>query len=154
MRKKSIKLLSHLLLMASVGFCAQAFAQLGVGACRDAVKIACGGRYAGTTSGESDSRFDRYSGCRAESEGAVWTGPENIYVLRPGDDTNVSIELREKDQRDLYIFALRDACTPEACTEAHSAGLFFSHDAGDTWYILVDGYKGVTGHYNLTVDCP
>ena len=68
----------------------------------------------------------------------------------------LSIELSEKDEDDLQIFALRDACTPDACTEAHPVGLYFSHDAKnvDTWYILVDGRNGVTGNYNLTVDCP
>ncbi len=114
------------------------------------IAIACGELQAGNTNDGQDN-FDTHSGF------SDWTGPELFYSFQaPGGD--VTVELSRLDV-DMDLFIVTDASDPNNSEIASSEGsgnqteLINTNLAAGTYYIMVDGYAGVAGPFDLEVTC-
>ncbi len=115
--------------------------------CENAVVLANRAPFQGNTKG-APANIDTYS-CRSD-----WNekGPEVVHTITTtiaGDITatltNMSADL------DLFIF---DACDADRCIAHGGDRATYSNAPPGTYYIVVEGYKGSTGSYTLTVDIP
>ena len=118
--------------------------------------IGCGGSDNWSTTGY-DNNVTEY-GCTTLNE----SGPEYTYRFVPQQNGNVTVTLdpvNPSDDLDLFVL-LRPygSCTPGNCVD-YSAGTsqetvnFFAL-AGTTYYIVVVGWNGNHGTYDINVTCP
>jgi len=125
------------------------------GACPTAVPLHCGDGLSGNTL--VDGRPDVWSGysCTARLE----SGPEVLYSFTADADCLVTVRL-DNLALDLDLLVL-DACDPWSCTTAASTPLdiqdgeevAFDVTAGAQYFVVVDGYAGASGTYDIAVDC-
>ena len=57
---------------------------------------------------------------------------------------------------DLDVFVLRDdglGCNQQSCIGGANGVLDFAVTAGSTYYVVVEGYAGAAGAYDLTLEC-
>jgi hypothetical protein len=129
----------------------------GGGACAGAATLACDTSVDGSTAG-ADRRFDRY-GCDPWFE----VGGEAIYRITPGASGDVTVTLADLNaDLDLLVLASLPggACEPRdpGCLGASSTTgdetVTFAAEAGADYYVVVDGYGGDSGSFQLAVDCP
>jgi hypothetical protein len=114
------------------------------------IAIACGELQAGNTN-DGQNNFDTHSGF------SDWTGPELFYSFQaPGGD--VTVELSRLDV-DMDLFIITDASDPNGSEVASSEGsgnqteLINTNLATGNYFIMVDGYDGVAGPFDLKVTC-
>jgi hypothetical protein len=119
--------------------------------CTPTATVVCGGRYAGDTrlSGTTDD-VDRWS-C------SVWdeSGPEDVTTFTAPSSTRVTARISGHSV-DLDVFVLEDTgsgCVNTNCIAFDNNTASFDAVAGHTYYIIIDGYLGVSGDYNLEIDC-
>ncbi len=126
------------------------------GACPGAVGILqCEKNLSGNTLLEG--RPDEWSGyaCTQRLE----SGPEVIYSFHSVADCQVSVRLEDLSV-DLDLLVL-DQCDPWSCTKAASTPLdiqdgeevVFDVKAGGEYFVVVDGYAGASGTYEIAVEC-
>ncbi len=117
--------------------------------CSLPVTAGCNGFYSGDTSG-FPTNFNTYS-CSGWDE----SGPEVIYRLDVNQDyTSITAELSNLTV-DLDIFIL-SSCDPSTCLQygGISATLTGSPTIQyGTYWIVVDGYSGSSGTYDLDITC-
>src|SRR5204863_894789 len=129
------------------------------GACRNPTQIpAQGGTFGGTTSGTST---------QAGSCGSSGTSPELVFQWTPSVSGTATIATCGAGTSFDTVLYLRsgacasgseDGCNDDACT--NSTGLFRASrltptvTAGETYFIVVDGYGGAQGTFSLTVTPP
>jgi len=82
--------------------------------------------------------------CQAWDE----SGPETIYEITTTEPLLLHAILSSPDI-DLDIFLLSD-CDTDACVAAHTVEFMAEIPAG-TWYLVVDGFMGDAGAYELTL---
>jgi hypothetical protein len=118
-------------------------------------EIACGASIsAATTDEDASDNVDIYS-CSAWSE----TGPEMAYTFSPRITSDVTATLLSLDEdQDLDLFVLTDAggvCEPEECLTYGRIDdtTTFRAVAGETYYVVVDGYRGAAAEFELELDC-
>ena len=121
------------------------------GACRPSRAIACGETLSGRNDapGSTDA-IDSY-GCRPYPE----PGPEVAYsfvapVTATGRATLSNLTA------DLDVFVLRDdglGCNQESCIAGGNLTADFPVAAGATYYLVVEGYAGAVGAFDLSLDC-
>jgi len=126
-----------------------------VGACPTAVPLHCGDNPSGNTL--LDGRPDEWSGyaCTARLE----SGPEVIYSFKAEEDCQVTVRL-DNLSVDLDLLVL-DECDPWSCKKAASTPLDiqdgeeveFDVKAGGHYFVVVDGYAGASGAFDISVDC-
>jgi hypothetical protein len=119
--------------------------------CTPTASVECGGRYYGDTRlpGTADE-IDRYS-CGTWDE----SGPEDVASFTATSDTRVTAQISGHSV-DLDIFVLEDTgsgCVNTNCIAYHNNTVRFDVTSGHTYYILIDGYLGVSGDYNLEIVC-
>ncbi len=108
--------------------------------------LACGGTITDNTSDHAGV-FSTYS-CSGWSE----TGPEVLYrFVAPATET-VTIDLVSSDA-DQDLFVLDAGCQPTACLAYGDWSVSFPAQAGQTYYLAVDGYVGASGNFALEVVC-
>ncbi len=122
--------------------------------CQESWSLFCGSTdsYDTTATGATD-QVDNYS-CTTWVE----SGPEFAYYFQaPGDQANeVSVELNYSGGIDLDVFILSDTgipCNSESCIEYGALSADFQTEPGEDYWIVVDGYQGDAGAYDITVDC-
>lgn len=100
--------------------------------------------FADTTSGES--LVQAYA-CRP---GWNESGPEHIYVLHAAEDLVLDALLADNViDHDLILLA---ACHTDSCLVQANTELSAVLRAGRTYYLVVDGYQGAAGPYQLTLE--
>lgn len=121
--------------------------------CEDAVELDCNQTYSGSTVGGRDD-VSLY-GC-GNTLNVENNGPEVVHTFNVTDAGPVTVSLTNATAN-LELFLL-DACDRSACLE-------FSQQPGTqdetittflqpgTYYVVVDGYNGASGEYDLIVDC-
>ena len=121
--------------------------------CNNAIRINCGNIYSGTTRGGKYGS-ELYEGINWEE-----TGPEKIHVLQidtPGDIVASITTLDENNNitadHDLDIFIL-SACDPSNVIAFDDKNAILKNATPGTYYIVVDGYNGDQGKYELLVTC-
>ena len=114
------------------------------------IAINCGELQAGNTN-DGGNNFDTHSGF------TDWTGPELFYTFQaPGGD--VTVELLRLDV-DLDLFIVADAMDPNNSEVASSeqsgteTEVINTTLAAGTYFIMVDGYDGAAGPFDLRVSC-
>lgn len=118
--------------------------------CANAISVSCGGSYAGTT---SEATEDVALNC-----GTGITAPGVWYVLE-GTGQQVVVNTCEAAGYDTKLNIYTGGCgsftcvagNDDACGLASSVG--FVAEQGVTYHILVQGYDGLTGTFNLEVVC-
>ena len=120
-------------------------------ACTAAYTVSCGADLRGDTglSGTPDD-IDRWSCARWDE-----SGPEDIFSFSRGSDGPVQVRISELDE-DLDVFVIQDnggGCLSSNCITYGNSGAYFTASAGVTYYIVVDGYLGLTSPYRFTLEC-
>lgn len=113
--------------------------------CDNAIPIQCNETLSGTTIGKKKI-IDKYS-CTPWNE----SGPEVIYSItttQPGDLTASLTNMTGN----LDVFIL-NACNPDSCLTKGNYNAVLENAPPGTYYIVVDGYEGAEGDYQLTVTC-
>ncbi|MFH2005549.1 MAG: DUF4215 domain-containing protein [bacterium] len=87
----------------------------------------------------------------------TWTesGPEYAYWFTAPGSGDVTLALSNMTA-DLDVFVISDSggtCMPASCTDSGDDGLTFTATAGETYYIVVDGYQGAISNYTLDLTC-
>ena len=83
------------------------------------------------------------------------SGPEVTYLFQPAADAQVTVELANMSA-DLDVFVVSDTasgCEGTSCAAFGSTSASFSVQAGESWYVVVDGYNGAVSDFDLTVTC-
>ena len=93
---------------------------------------------------------DSYS-CTSWNE----SGPEVTYLFQPGADMQVTVSL-DNMSADLDVFVVSEpggGCAAANCAAFGNTSATFSAQAGDSWYVVVDGFNGAVSDFDLTVTC-
>ncbi len=122
------------------------------GTCTAAWDLECGDedRWSTSNFGATDT-IDYYS-CVSWQE----DGPEYAYSFVAPQSGPVTVTLSELDSgQDLDIFVLTDdgTCDSANCVAYGSLSANFDATAGETYYILVDGFYGDEGNYTVDLAC-
>ena len=122
-----------------------------VGTCIPARLIDCGDTDAWNNGGAGSwTLVDTYS-CTGWNE----SGPEVTYLFQPAVDASVTVELANMNA-DLDVFVAQDGgagCQGTACAAFGNTSATFSVQAGEDWYVTVDGFNGAVSDFDLTVTC-
>ena len=113
-----------------------------------AVSIACGETYSGTTEGKS-SRVEHYN---CVNPSWVFNGPEVVHILTAHTtmDIHARLSLAAMDL-DVFIMSAPD---PNACVAYNNYYAIYAGAPPGTYYIVVDGFSGEQGSYALEISCP
>lgn len=125
--------------------------------------VDCAGTGTSDTTGGT-SNWDDYCELGAWY-GVDWSGPEHIFSFTPASDSGVVFSIDTTAALDLV--ALSDygdptVCNPDNCLSYGGGGLgFFTEnvplafyaEAGETYFISVDGYLGAAGSFDYELDC-
>jgi hypothetical protein len=126
--------------------------------CSPATTIQCGDNLSGNNSGGTNTLSDWGSYCSGVSN----TGPESYYVFSHSTGGTVTAELSISGSDDLELFVVGAAggdCDPSGDCLDYSQSttttetVSFTATAGDTYYLIVDGYNGASGAFSLSVTC-
>ena len=83
------------------------------------------------------------------------SGPEVTYLFQPTADGSVTVDLANMNA-DLDVFVAQDGgagCQGTACAAFGNTSATFSVQAGEDWYVTVDGFNGAVSDFDLTVTC-
>lgn len=116
--------------------------------CANAETIECGETVSGTTVGLSNL-VRTYDAC---SNGQIESGPEKVYVITTTSDGDLTASLSNLGTNDLDIHILDDCDTNACVARDHNSATYPDAPAG-TYYIVVDGFQGAQGTFDLTVTC-
>ena len=113
--------------------------------CSGALPVSCAGQYRGDTRGAS-SNVTYYS-CKGWRE----SGPETVYILTTETAGDIVASLDGLSE-DLDVFIL-SACDSMSCLAYGDNTAKYPDAPPGTYYIVVDGYKGASGSFTLSVRC-
>lgn len=116
--------------------------------CANATTIECGQTVSGTTVGLSNN-IVVYDAC---SNGQIESGPEKVYVITTLATGDLTASLSNLGSNDLDIHIL-DACDSNNCVARDDNSATYNDAPPGTYYIVVDGYQGAQGTFDLTVTC-
>jgi cysteine-rich repeat protein len=122
------------------------------GECTEALTLGCGASDSWSTSlfGSTDV-VDSYS-CISWNE----SGPEYTYSFTAPSTGDVTASLTNLDGIDLDVFVIGDSlagCASSNCTSFGNSSATFSAIAGETYYVVVDGFNGAEGNYTVDLSC-
>jgi hypothetical protein len=127
------------------------------GSCQTAGDLACNASVTDQNA-TGIARIDDYA-CGARAD----TGPEIAYRLTPATSGTVTVTLDglavDLDLDVLGGYAATGACDPAACVASSqqpgttSESVTFDAIAGQTYYLVVDGYAGAEGSFRLSAMC-
>jgi hypothetical protein len=118
------------------------------GLCGGAVPIHCGAVVVGDNTGRT-SRQAAYT-CGLTQE----TGGEVVYEFTPTEDLLDVHAAIVADSSDHDIYVLTAACDPTVCEYGDVVTPLFDAVAGETLYIVVEGYQLSEGSFSLELSCP
>jgi cysteine-rich repeat protein len=120
------------------------------GLCTPTLALGCDSFDTGDTRGATATLDVSAYSCAANWNAS---GPERAYVFVAPRDGEVEIELHSEAELDVYVIEGGGDCQPDACMAHGDAGTRFSAEAGQTYYVVVDGYLGDAGRYWLHLAC-
>jgi hypothetical protein len=120
----------------------------------EAIALTCDSLTAGSNVG-AGSAVNGYS-CSSWNE----NGPEVIYSFTATATEDVTISFNQNTATggvpltgDLDLFVIAGTFDPANCVTYGDTRLTLAAEAGQTYYIVVDGYGGATSDFVLAVDC-
>ena len=122
-----------------------------VGTCIPARIIDCGGSDSWNNGATGSwELIDTYA-CTGWNE----SGPEVTYLFQPTAAAQVTVDIANMSA-DLDVFVSSDAgtgCAGAGCAAFGNTGASFAVQAGESWYVTVDGFNGAVSDFDLTVTC-
>lgn len=127
------------------------------GDCLAMTPIACGETIAGQANDQAGSTdgIDQYDACAILNPPDV-SGPEVAYSFTAAADGMVDVNLTNVPNGPLAVYVIEETgngCSPDDCIgfgfDSHS----FMATAGQTYYLVVEGYLGRVSAYDITVSC-
>ena len=112
-----------------------------------ATPIVCFETVAGSTVGKDD-HFSGY-----ECSGFPETGGDLVFEYRAEQDMRVEALIESGIGVDLDLFLFGSACDDGPCLDGGGNEVTFQARAGNRYYLVVDGYQGDSGAFDLTVIC-
>jgi hypothetical protein len=85
----------------------------------------------------------------------LYTGNEYVYTYVATANTSVTVTLAN-ETADTDLIVLQDTgagCNPASCVTSGLSSVQFNATTGTTYYIVVDGYDGANGDYDLAFSC-
>ena len=113
--------------------------------CTNATTLTCGQTVTGTTVGGA-SNVTTYS-CQTWSE----SGPEKVYKIVTTSTGNLTATISNLAV-DLDVFIV-SSCSENACVASGDLIASYASAPAGTYYIVVDGYSGVSCTFSLNVTC-
>ncbi len=113
--------------------------------CSSAISLTCGTPYSGSTTG-AVANADTYN-CSTTDAG----GPEIVHTITTSQTLDITATLSNLTA-DLNVYIL-SSCDESQCLAYGDERATYENAPAGTYYIVVDGGTGVTGDYDLTVDC-
>lgn len=117
----------------------------GEGSCSNPIDLSGGGAFSGDTSG-GQSSFDSYS-CVSWDE----SGPERVHRVVVNTSGLIGAQLSGLSV-DLDVFIL-SSCSADSCI-AHGNNAVSADVGPGTYFVVVDGFLGAEGSYELNVTAP
>ena len=98
--------------------------------------------------------FDSYSAC-----GNPWSypAPEFAYIFDSPVTGEVTVTLSDETaETDVIVLTAGPdgECLADACVDYGLSAVTFDAVAGQTYYLIVDGFNGALGSYRINVTCP
>lgn len=131
-----------------------AFAQPANDDCSNAITLTCGQTVSGTTTASTD---DGVVDC-----GATYDGGQGVWYHFAGNDNLVTLTTCDQADFDTKISVFSGACGSLSCVDGNdddfscfgnTSTISFIATSGTDYYILVHGFLGATGNFDLTVSC-
>lgn len=119
------------------------------GLCTPTLGLGCDSFDTGDTSGAGATRDVSSYSCVSWNT----SGPERAYVFVAPADLEVDVQLHSDAELDVYVIEGGGECQPDACMTHGDASATFTARAGQSYYIVVDGYLGDAGRYWLHLAC-
>jgi hypothetical protein len=121
------------------------------GTCSDDWELSCGDEDSWTNWGSgSTNNIDQYS-CVGWEE----SGPEYTYVFRPETSEAVNVCLSNlSSDLDLFLVDESGGCDGGNCAQFGNSCIGFDAVAGEQYYLVVDGYLGALGSFDIDLSCP
>lgn len=121
------------------------------GICTPVRTISCGEGHSGNNSSPgSTDNINLYS-CSTWNE----SGPEFAYSFTPNVSGTATVSLSGMSaDLDLFVLSSGGGCNASNCIVGFDDGGSFSIVAGQTYYLVVDGYQGAVSNYYLQLSCP
>ena len=121
------------------------------GICSPARSLSCGSSHTWNNGGlGSTDEIDIYS-CSSWYE----SGPEYAYEFVPVGPGQVDVTLSGMSA-DLDVFVIEESnglCNSLRCVSYGDSTTTFGAEAGQTYYLVVDGYYGAVSAYTIQVNC-
>lgn len=118
------------------------------GMCSPVKSLSCGSRENGSNAGPGSTRKIHTYACSPRLE----SGPEMVYEFIPSISGIASLEL-DGINANLDLFVLNNQCHSGNCIANGDQAAIFPITAGQTYYVIVDGFMGAQSNYSLSVDC-
>ena len=130
--------------------------------CQVTGDLLCGDTLSNDTS-IAENTWDSY----CDSSGNGWTGPEDVWALFMEDSVEVTVRAIREGEWDLDMTILEGVlvedevlCDPRSCVGnswnpplTPTEEVTFEADAGKLYFIVVDGWEGARGPYDLALVC-
>ncbi|MGB0591606.1 MAG: hypothetical protein ACPGU1_18175 [Myxococcota bacterium] len=128
----------------------QAAAACTVGQCTAAQVVTCGDIDSSTTYGVgAGDALDGFEGCGNPFD---YAGTEYVYAFTAPLSTTVTVTLTDETST-TDIMVLSETCDAAACLTYGYDGVGFEAVAGQTYYLVVDGFAGQQGAFTISVAC-
>ena len=114
-------------------------------------QIACGSTDSWSVDGEGSHDFVEAYSCNSYQ----YAGPEYTYTLTVEQPHAVTLALTE-EEADTDVMVIEEqglGCNPASCIAYGLSAANFEAEPGVTYYVVIDGYQGDVGSYNLEVSC-
>jgi hypothetical protein len=115
--------------------------------CENPLVLRCGDRLNHSTLVEGRANAWSMYACTQR----LMSGREAIYVIQPPTACQVSVRLKNLSAA-LDLFLLQ-SCDFMSCNSLSDSTRTFAVEAGQSKFLVVDGYNGIAGSYALEVDC-
>jgi len=85
----------------------------------------------------------------------TFDGPEVVYSFRAPADGAVTLRLVDPEpmETDHDVFVLEEVCAPDHTVANGFNATTFDARAGQTYFLVVDGYDGAAGEFEVAVEC-
>ncbi len=136
--------------------------------CSEPTALNCGEKLLNETNINGANNVSIYCGPQPNEAGSTsslpagtgCTGPERVYTFTPDIDGKVTVNVTgigTNEDFDAFVFL---SCDHTNCLATSTNGygqseeLIFEGEKGQQYVIVIDGYKEITGNYDIEVVCP
>ncbi|MEO6039584.1 MAG: hypothetical protein ABIQ93_14310, partial [Saprospiraceae bacterium] len=126
--------------------------------CSSAIPIVCGElKLNQTNSGQGNNYVTSSYNCLSGAPSNAYSAPDITYIFTLTETKEVNVSLEILNGVDLDFFLFSPNCQVGNCFggSANNISLESAHTqlTAGTYYIIVDGYNGAVGNFNLQLSC-